>query len=131
MIAEELNVLPTDVREMEKRMWSDDITVSSFSDDKDDNQFSSLFADEEHDPALMLEEADWHEKAIGSFEDVLSNLKNLKPREYDIITSRYGEDKVTLDMLATKYGVSKERVRQLEAGVLKKVRSQALSSQLS
>lgn len=121
MIAEDLDVTPKDVREMEMRLWSEDLTVSTFSDDEEnDNKFERFFADESQNPELVLEEQDWHEKTMGRFGEALNALK---PRERDIITSRFGEDKVTFDVLATKYNVSKERIRQLEEQSLKKIRS--------
>jgi len=122
MIAEELNVSPKDVREMEQRLWSEDVTVSTFTDDdENDNRFERFFADDSQNPELILEEQDWNEKKLDRFSEALASLK---PREQDIIASRYGEDnKITLDVLATKHGVSKERIRQLEAAALKKIHS--------
>ncbi|HYJ41653.1 MAG TPA: sigma-70 family RNA polymerase sigma factor, partial [Steroidobacteraceae bacterium] len=72
------------------------------------------------DPAAQIENAEW-EDTTG--DRLAQAMKTLDPRAQDIVVSRWtGEGKVTLHDLAEKYGVSAERVRQIEANAIKKLR---------
>jgi RNA polymerase sigma-32 factor len=56
-------------------------------------------------------------------------LANLNPRERNILTARWlNEESATLEELATEYGVSRERVRQIEARAFQKVKAAMLTS---
>ena len=69
---------------------------------------------------MQIENAEW-EDTTG--DRLAAAMKTLDPRARDILVSRWtGEGKATLHDLADKYGVSAERVRQIEANAIKKLR---------
>ena len=69
----------------------------------------------------LVEKTDWHDDATSRMTEA---MKDLDERSQDILQSRWlTEDKQTLHVLAEKYGVSAERIRQLEANAIKKLRT--------
>ena len=124
LVAKELGVSESDVREMESRMSAQDMAFDMSADDSDDSHPVA--------PVLFLEDKS-SDFADGIEEDNLDNhaadrltlaIKTLDERSQDIIRARWLEDdnKSTLQELADKYGVSAERVRQLEKNAMKKLR---------
>jgi RNA polymerase sigma-32 factor len=121
-VAAELGVEVREVRQMEGRLASSDVTFD-LSPDDDEDSVAPVHYLEDHraDPALQLEEADWEES---SNDRLLVALEQLDERSRDIIQSRWlGEGKATLHDLADKYGVSAERIRQLEKNAMNKVKA--------
>jgi 2-hydroxy-3-oxopropionate reductase len=114
-VAEELGVEPRVVREMEGRLASQDTAFDGPLDDDDDNAYQApayYLEDRRSDPAVQLENADWSEDANGR---LMQALESLDERSQDILRARWlSENKATLHELAEKYGVSAERIRQLE-----------------
>ncbi|PQQ39172.1 RNA polymerase sigma factor RpoH [Photorhabdus luminescens] len=117
MVAKELGVTSKDVREMESRMSAQDMAFDMSADD--DSQEGQPVApvlylqDKASDFADGIEEDNWENHAA----DKLSvAIESLDERSQDIIRCRWLDDdnKSTLQELADKYGVSAERVRQLE-----------------
>ena len=71
------------------------------------------------DPAVLVENTDWHDDATSRMREALTTLDE---RSRDILESRWlTEDKQTLHELADQYGVSAERIRQIEATAIKKL----------
>ena len=101
MVARELGVSSKDVREMESRMAAQDKT-SNFADG--------------------IEDDNWEEQAANKLTDAMQGLDE---RSQDIIRARWldEDNKSTLQELADRYGVSAERVRQLEKNAMKKLRA--------
>jgi len=124
-VAEELGVEPRVVREMEGRLASQDTAFDGPLDDDDDNAYQApayYLEDRRSDPAVQLENADWSEDANGR---LMQALECLDERSQDILRARWlSENKATLHELAAKYGVSAERIRQLEKNAMKKIRAQ-------
>ncbi|WP_339058308.1 RNA polymerase sigma factor RpoH [Candidatus Regiella endosymbiont of Tuberolachnus salignus] len=125
MVAKELGVSKKDVHEMESRMSAQDMTFDlSPDDDTRDGQLVApvlYLQDRNSDFAGDIEEANWDNHAV----DKLSYaLEKLDERSQHIIRARWLNDdnKATLQELASKYGVSAERVRQLEKNAMKKLR---------
>lgn len=125
MVAKELGVSRKDVHEMESRMSAQDMTFDLLPDD--DMRDSQLVApvlylqDRNSDFAGYIEENNWDNHAV----DKLSfALEKLDKRSRNIIRERWLNDdnKATLQELANRYGVSAERVRQLEKNAMKKLR---------
>ncbi|TDB49306.1 MULTISPECIES: RNA polymerase sigma factor RpoH [Photorhabdus] len=125
MVAKELGVTSKDVREMESRMSAQDMAFDMSADD--DSQEGLPVApvlylqDKASDFADGIEEDNWENHAA----DKLSvAIEGLDERSQDIIRCRWLDDdnKSTLQELADKYGVSAERVRQLEKNAMKKLR---------
>ncbi|MCG8611932.1 MAG: sigma-70 family RNA polymerase sigma factor, partial [Pseudomonadales bacterium] len=94
-------------------------------DDDDEQAYQApvyYLEDKRYDPAQQLEKADWTEDSNSRLHDALMSLDE---RSQDILNQRWlGESKATLHDLADKYGVSAERIRQLEKNAMKKVRVQ-------
>ncbi|MCM2681038.1 RNA polymerase sigma factor RpoH [Echinimonas agarilytica] len=124
-VAEALGVSTREVVEMESRMSSQDQAFDLGSDDDDNG--STNFApvlyleDKSSDVADIVENSNWEKHAYGKLSNALSELDE---RSQDIVRSRWldEDNKTTLQELAGKYGVSAERVRQLEKNAMKKLK---------
>ena len=122
-VADDLGVDVKDVMEMEMRLTSRDATFDApVDDDEDSNGYSpSLYLESKGaDPAEQIEnenfEGDNNLRLAAAF-------KNLDERSQAILQRRWLDDtKATLHQLAAEYGVSAERIRQLEKNAMKKVR---------
>lgn len=117
MVAKELGVTSKDVREMESRMAAQDMAFDMSDDDDSDSGHAVapvlFLQDKSSDFADTIEEDNWDNHATDKLSDALASLDE---RSQDIIRARWLDDdnKTTLQELADKYGVSAERVRQLE-----------------
>lgn len=124
-VAEDLNVDVKHVRQMEGRLSAFDTAFDAGSDDDDDAAYTApahYLEDRRYDPSVMLEDADWRENSVSG---LALALEKLDDRSRDILQQRWldDENKVTLHDLADKYGVSAERIRQLEKNAMKKVKA--------
>jgi RNA polymerase sigma-32 factor len=123
-VAADLGVEPRVVREMEGRLASHDTAFDGPMDDDDDNAYQApahYLQDHRSDPAVQLENADWSEDSNGR---LMQALEHLDERSQDILRERWlTESKSTLHELADKYGVSAERIRQLEKNAMKKIKA--------
>ena len=121
-VATELNVRPGDVTEMETRMGGHDIALDPATDD-DDDSFApiSYLTASDGDPGGILER---EESVRNRSEGLAHALATLDQRSRRIIESRWlrEEDPLTLHQLADEFGISAERVRQVEAQAMKKMR---------
>ncbi|WP_045856876.1 RNA polymerase sigma factor RpoH [Teredinibacter purpureus] len=122
-VAADLNVDVKNVREMETRLSAFDAAFDAGADEDDETAYkapANYLEDRRYDPSVMLENADWTENSVAGLE---SALELLDDRSRDILQQRWlSEDKSTLHDLAGKYGVSAERIRQLEKNAMKKMR---------
>lgn len=123
-VAEDLNVDVKNVREMEGRLAAFDAGFDAGVDDDDDVAYqapANYLEDKRYDPSVMLENADWTESSVSGLELAMEKLDD---RSRDIIQKRWlNDDKSTLHDLAAQYGVSAERIRQLEKNAMKKVKT--------
>ncbi|MDH5301566.1 MAG: RNA polymerase sigma factor RpoH [Gammaproteobacteria bacterium] len=123
-VADELGVTAENVLEMEKRLAAHDASFDGFADDDDDNNHvapSSYLASHNADPAMVLEQSDWEDHTQEKLKRALAVLDE---RSRDILLKRWGaDDKATLHDLAAEYGVSAERIRQLENAAIKKLKA--------
>jgi len=124
-VANDLGVSPNDVREMEKRLAAHDAAFDGAVEQDDDGRVSQVPAyfleSNEADPALAYEEERWN---IAQSTRLQQAFEQLDDRSRDIVAQRWLDDehKATLHDLADKYGVSAERIRQLEKNALKKLK---------
>ena len=124
MVADELGVSRKDVLEMESRMSAQDMSFDVDSDD-DDNAIVApalYLEDSNSDFSKSIENDNWENDATDKLHDALSQLDE---RSQDIIKARWldaDDSKSTLQVLADKYSVSAERIRQLEKNAMKKLR---------
>ncbi len=123
-IAQDLNVTPAQVFEMEGRLAAFDASFEMNAEDDDDKQHQApayYLEDNRYDPARQLEESNWEDN---SSERLMAAIQNLDTRSRDILTRRWlAEDKPTLHELAAEYGVSAERIRQLEKNAMDKIKA--------
>ncbi|GGA12224.1 RNA polymerase sigma factor RpoH [Dyella caseinilytica] len=122
MVAKDLGVPEATVREMESRLSGRDIGFEAPADAEDDAKPApeAFLVDEGADPYQNVADADQTDNQL----ETLSNaLRKLDQRSRDIIQRRWlNEEKATLQDLADEYGVSAERIRQVEANAMKKMR---------
>lgn len=120
-IATELGVPEAEVTRMEGRMASADMAFDL--DQSDDEQPSApvhFLAADNSDPADIVAEAD---AQADSMQQLTSAFGELDDRSRDIVQRRWlTEQKATLHELAGEYGVSAERIRQLEKNAMKKLK---------
>jgi len=123
VVAQDLGVPEATVREMESRLSGRDIGFEAPADADDDDKPApaAFLVDEGADPYDNLAEEDASKNQMGALSSALGNLDD---RSRDIIQRRWlAEDsKATLQDLADEYGVSAERIRQIEANAMKKMR---------
>jgi len=122
-VAENLNVSTKDVLEMESRLNGQDQSFDLSDSDDDESGFA---------PVQYLEDKSADVSQVVETENTQQHMKNklyaalstLDERSQDIVSSRWlSEPKATLHELAARYGISAERVRQLEENAMKKLQS--------
>ena len=122
-VAEDLGVDAKVVRQMEGRMSAYDMSFDVETDNEDDIPHkppSYCLEDKGSDIAIKVENEEWEEKTNNHLRLAISELDN---RSQDILESRWlSDDKLTLHDLAQKYGVSAERIRQLEKAAMDKIK---------
>ena len=128
-VAEDLGVKPEVVMEMESRLSGQDIgfDLTAADDDEDSRQFApaAYLTDESNDPALTIEQDDWHSETTNHLSIALEQLDD---RSRTILQERWLTDqKSTLHELAARYGVSAERIRQLEKNAISKLQKTMLA----
>jgi RNA polymerase sigma-32 factor len=122
-VARDLGVAESEVTEMEKRLAARDLSFDPTPESDDEESYSpaAYLPAPDSDPAVSVEDA---ESADDSSTRLKSALGRLDARSRDIVERRWmsDENKATLHELADKYGVSAERIRQIEASALGKLR---------
>jgi len=121
-VAKDLNVRPEDVLKMESRLAGQDVSFSASPSDSDDDAYSPEdYLADDADPFAALENAEWDQLQEQRMRNALETLDE---RSRDIVFSRWLPDdqKQGLKELAEKYGVSAERIRQIEVAAMKKLR---------
>ncbi len=121
-VADELGVSEKDVLEMESRLSHQDQAFEISVDDDDSTSFApaQYLEDASSDLAETIENENWEDHAQQKLNTALLTLDE---RSQDIIKTRWLDDgKSTLQDLADKYGISAERVRQLEKNAMKKLK---------
>lgn len=123
-VAEDLGVKPETVLEMESRLSNYDVAFDPVGIEDDDASPvapAAYLPDLRDEPSQLLEQAD---SKAAQLSDLHQALDQLDPRSRDILQRRWlSETKETLHDLADEYGVSAERIRQIEAAAMKKLRS--------
>jgi RNA polymerase sigma-32 factor len=126
-IARELNVRREDVSEMEVRLSGRDMSLENQDDDDDSYAPIAYLSDEgRQEPTRVLERAARDQLQSAGLTDA---LQALDPRSRRIVEARWLQDDggATLHELAQEFGVSAERIRQIEAAALKKMRGNLAS----
>lgn len=122
-VAKELNVDPVEVLRMEQRLSAHDAAFDAPANEDEDSGSSPMYYLEDHttqDPESLVVNNDWESQQNESLHHA---MKSLDERSQDILQSRWLTDtKATLHDLAAKYGVSAERIRQLESNAMGKLK---------
>ncbi len=122
-VAEDLGVSEKEVTEMEKRLHSRDAIFDPTPDLDDERNFTpaAYLPAPDSDPAKQVETYDFNHDASTRMHAALNILDDRSRR---ILEERWlTEDKMTLHELAAEYGISAERIRQLEVNAIKKLRN--------
>jgi RNA polymerase sigma-32 factor len=123
-VAEDLGVKPETVLEMESRLSNFDLSFDGMDTEDEDRPTAAPAAylpDLRDEPSRVLEKAD---SEAAERDRLYAALEDLDERSRDIVQRRWlGENKETLHELADIYGVSAERIRQIEAAAMKKLRN--------
>jgi RNA polymerase sigma-32 factor len=127
-IARDLGVKPEEVFEMEKRISGGDVSLEPSPGDEESVSPIAYLTDTEDEPAQILERA---QTAANRSQGLRSAIEKLDPRSRRIIEARWlrEDDAATLQQLADEYGVSAERIRQIESKALKTMRSEMVAVQ--
>jgi len=124
-VARQLGVKPEEVVEMETRMSGADVSLEPLSDDEDEHYapIAYLAADHSVEPSIQLERKERDRLHDSGLRDALAGLDD---RSRTIVQRRWlvedGEEAATLHELAAEYGVSAERIRQIEAKAMQKMK---------
>ena len=126
-MARELKVKREEVIEMETRLAGGDVLLDPTSADGEDEAFGPIayLTDSRHEPTAMIEA---HERDVLASEGIASALATLDARSRRIVEERWlkvNDDNsggMTLHELAAEYGVSAERIRQIEVAAMKKMK---------
>jgi RNA polymerase sigma-32 factor len=122
-IAADLGVTAAEVTDMEQRLSSRDLSFDPAPDaDDEDGAYSpsTYLPHPEADPSVAVEREQWDEDTA---DRLAQAMETLDERSQNILRSRWMTDeKATLHELADRYGVSAERIRQIEANAIKKLK---------
>ena len=127
LMATKLNVKREEVMEMETRMSGGDVLLDPAPSDDGEQAFGPIayLADAAHEPTAMLES---RQRDVLSTDGIATALSNLDERSRRIVEERWlnvnddGSGGMTLHELAAVYGVSAERIRQIESAAMKKMK---------
>lgn len=123
-VAADLGVKPETVLQMESRLANQDLSFDGLEDDDEDSTSapSTYLPDMRMEPARLLERQDTE---LNQRERLYAALDGLDDRSKTILRERWlVEKKQTLHELAEQFGVSAERIRQIEKNAMKKLRLQ-------
>jgi RNA polymerase sigma-32 factor len=121
MIADELDVSAQEVRDMQNVLSSPQLSLNQAAYDEDDSEMIELVADPNPNQEVLLLEYDDYSKKRRKLKDAIHSLSE---REQEIINSRVlAEKPATLEVLSNKFGVSCERIRQIEEKALNKIKT--------
>lgn len=120
-MSDEINVSIEDIRECEKRMSVNEVSIDTPDDDDVPNEIFSI-EDSLNEPTNVLEQLERHDMLTNRFVEAINNLNE---REQHIIKSRWlSEEPTTLVALGNEYGVSNQRIEQIAKAAMKKIRAE-------
>ena len=127
LMADRLNVKREEVMEMETRMSGGDVLLDPAPSDDGEQAFGPIayLADAAHEPTAMIES---HQRDVLSSDGIATALSHLDERSRRIVEERWlkvnddGSGGMTLHELAAIFGVSAERIRQIESAAMKKMK---------
>ena len=125
-IAKELHVEEHEVVEMDQRIYGNDQSLNAkFSDEDDSGEWIDVLADEVETHETTIGDTQEYNERKAKFDIAFAKLND---REQEIISSRQlSENPMTLEDLSQKYGVSRERIRQIEERAMEKLQANVQS----
>ncbi len=121
-VAADLGVTPREVAEMEQRLSGYDVSFDPNPEDEEDYAPAAYLPSPNSDPAQSVERTDWD---TDTHDRLGVALEKLDERSRTILARRWlTDDKATLHELAAEYKVSAERIRQIEANAMAKLKTQ-------
>jgi RNA polymerase sigma-32 factor len=121
-VATDLGVTPRDVTEMEKRLSGHDLSFDPYPEEDEDFAPATYLPSPNSDPAQAVERDN---EGASDHDRLTVALGKLDERSRMILSRRWlAESKATLHELAAEYGVSAERIRQIEANAIGKLKKQ-------
>jgi len=128
-IARELNVKPEEVVEMESRLGGHEISLEANIDDDSDENFSPI-AYLQDESLAPLEAMEAKQNAIAETTGLAKALESLDERSRRVVEARWLQEKdnKTLHELADEFGVSAERIRQIEQKAMQKMKNLLVES---
>ena len=128
-IAGQLRMKPAEVIEMETRLSGQDVALEPLGEDDDDHAYAPIayLAAEDAEPGVLVEQEQTAKRRSAGLDHALTELD---PRSRRIIEARWLNDTAskTLHELADEFGVSAERIRQIEAKALSKMKDAMAAS---
>src|SRR5580692_1321409 len=122
-VAEDLGVTPAEVTEMERRLSARDLSFDVGPENDEEESFgpAAYLPAADADPAEQVEAEEWSSSSNQRLSEAMNRLDD---RSRTILQRRWmSDDKATLHELATEYGVSAERIRQIEAGAMTRLKA--------
>lgn len=125
-VAKDLGVTTKEVTEMERRLSGYDVSFDPNPGDDESFAPTAYLPSPDSDPAELVESADWKSDASDRLTQALSELDD---RSRSIVARRWlAEKKATLHELAAEYGVSAERIRQVESAAISKLKKSMVAA---
>jgi RNA polymerase sigma-32 factor len=125
-VAADLGVTPRDVTEMEKRLSGHDLSFDPYPEEDEEFAPATYLPSPNSDPAQTVERDD---EGASDHEQLTAALAKLDERSRMILSRRWlADSKATLHELAAEYGVSAERIRQIEANAIGKLKKQLVAA---
>ena len=120
LLAHRMGVRESDVREMQERMGQSELSLDQPAGASDDTRLLDVIPDAAHNPETETADREWREFAHDKVEQF---AKTLAGKELEIFKARLlSEDPETLQVIGTRFGISRERVRQIETRLKRRLK---------
>ncbi len=120
LLAQRIGVKEAEVREMQERMGQSEVSLDQPAGADEDTRLLDVLPDIDHNPEEATANAEWRAFAKDKVEQFASTLKD---KELEIFQSRLlAEQPLTLQEIGERYGISRERVRQIETRLKRKLK---------
>jgi RNA polymerase sigma-32 factor len=120
LLAQRIGVKESEVREMQERMAQSEVSLDQPVRDDEDVRLLDVLPDTEHNPEEAAAQDEWRNFAREKIEQFAATLKD---KELEIFRSRLlSEEPPTLQEIGAKFGISRERVRQIESRLKRRLK---------
>lgn len=120
LLAHRMGVRESDVREMQERMGQSELSLDQPAGASDDTRLLDVIPDAAHNPETETADREWREFAHDKVEQFAATLAG---KELEIFKARLlSEDPETLQVIGTRFGISRERVRQIETRLKRRLK---------